>query len=49
MINFNVSCAIIVPIISGKVPSTPLKLQLGTSLGFGGSGINQRKFYFLDG
>jgi hypothetical protein len=44
IINFKVSCAIIVPIIPGNVPKTPLKLQLGTSLELGGSGNKSRKF-----
>jgi hypothetical protein len=43
IINFKVSCAIIVPIIPGNVPN-PLKLQLGTSLELHGSKQTQKIF-----
>ena len=43
-INFNVSWAIIVPIIPVKVPKTPFTEQFGTSSGFGGSGKISLKF-----
>ena len=44
IINFKVSCPIIVPNIPGSVPITPFKLQFGTSSGLGGSGNRSRKF-----
>jgi hypothetical protein len=46
IINFKVSCAIIVPTHSGN--SNPVKLQLGTSLELGGSGNKSRKFFLGD-